>query len=326
LNEIDYGELADELGIRGRRAGNQIYARCPLHSDRTPSFSLNVVTGTWTCHKGCGPGYGRDFPTLVSLVLEIPLIAAHKWVLDHGGLLDNDRLYDRLQRSLEALQPKPETPADPEWKAYWNSLGRKQMPIAFLRRGFDWAFIERWDIRYDEVREHIVIPIFDLAGEHIAIVSRDMRPDAPVRYLNNEGFQKARNLYPLSAQDTGHAIVLVEGPLDALWLRDTGFRGAAMFGSELSLDQIHLLRKARITKIVLAFDNDDAGKTGLHSALMRLLSAGWLFNEIQIAVYPQIARENGTSTKDANDLTKDELRGVFKKLRAVEPKDLMEAN
>ena len=29
---------------------------CPLHADKHPSFSLNLKTGTWKCHAGCGKG------------------------------------------------------------------------------------------------------------------------------------------------------------------------------------------------------------------------------------------------------------------------------
>ncbi|RYZ77787.1 MAG: hypothetical protein EOP05_00550 [Proteobacteria bacterium] len=39
-------------------------ARCPLHPDTNPSFSISIRTGLWKCHAGCGAGdlfqlYGR---------------------------------------------------------------------------------------------------------------------------------------------------------------------------------------------------------------------------------------------------------------------------
>lgn len=31
-------------------------AYCPLHDDATRSLSVNVLTGHWRCHAGCGGG------------------------------------------------------------------------------------------------------------------------------------------------------------------------------------------------------------------------------------------------------------------------------
>ncbi len=50
-------EVAQHLGLRQIRiAGKQLYACCPLHADRTPSFSMNLETTEWKCHAGCGEG------------------------------------------------------------------------------------------------------------------------------------------------------------------------------------------------------------------------------------------------------------------------------
>ena len=35
----------------------QVYALCPFHSDRVPSFTINTTTHQWYCH-GCGEGGG----------------------------------------------------------------------------------------------------------------------------------------------------------------------------------------------------------------------------------------------------------------------------
>ena len=36
--------------------GYQASCRCPLHSDQNPSFSINLESGQWKCHAGCGSG------------------------------------------------------------------------------------------------------------------------------------------------------------------------------------------------------------------------------------------------------------------------------
>ena len=40
--------------FRVSQNGKQAMARCPFHSDRTPSFSVNLITSQWHCHGRCG--------------------------------------------------------------------------------------------------------------------------------------------------------------------------------------------------------------------------------------------------------------------------------
>lgn len=42
--------------------------KCPLHADRSPSFSVNLEKGVWTCHAGCG---GGDIIDLVAKLHDI---------------------------------------------------------------------------------------------------------------------------------------------------------------------------------------------------------------------------------------------------------------
>lgn len=48
-----------ELPLLSR--GREASALCPFHNDRHPSFSVNLETGLWCCHAGCGGGNAFDF-------------------------------------------------------------------------------------------------------------------------------------------------------------------------------------------------------------------------------------------------------------------------
>jgi hypothetical protein len=48
----------DQLG-QHLPSRKQINIRCPLHADREASFSMDLATGLWMCHSGCGHG---NFP------------------------------------------------------------------------------------------------------------------------------------------------------------------------------------------------------------------------------------------------------------------------
>src|SRR5438445_13694799 len=54
---MDTRVILETLGIDIRRErGSEISCRCPLHDDRSPSFSINIDTGLWICYAGCGSG------------------------------------------------------------------------------------------------------------------------------------------------------------------------------------------------------------------------------------------------------------------------------
>ena len=53
---------ADRLGQSFKPNGRgEAVARCRFHSDRNPSFSVNLNNGLWFCHAGCGGGSIFDF-------------------------------------------------------------------------------------------------------------------------------------------------------------------------------------------------------------------------------------------------------------------------
>lgn len=43
-------------GIKLIGSGNERKAKCPLHADKNPSFSVNTKTNLWRCFAGCGGG------------------------------------------------------------------------------------------------------------------------------------------------------------------------------------------------------------------------------------------------------------------------------
>ena len=50
--------------VENLRAGSgsaQAYGKCPLHEDKVSSFSVNLITGLWSCHASCGCGNALTF-------------------------------------------------------------------------------------------------------------------------------------------------------------------------------------------------------------------------------------------------------------------------
>ena len=115
-SDIDYFQLARELGITGRASNDQLVTRCPLHPDTKPSFSLNTRSGLWTCFAGCGTG---NFESLVHKVLGGTRAEALDWLAQQRALLPvpNPNL---VERSIQKLG------GTPQWMEIFADAGRSE--------------------------------------------------------------------------------------------------------------------------------------------------------------------------------------------------------
>jgi DNA primase len=52
---VDLGQLVAERGIRLQRRGRHLFALCPFHQEKTPSFVVTLHRGLFHCF-GCGLG------------------------------------------------------------------------------------------------------------------------------------------------------------------------------------------------------------------------------------------------------------------------------
>jgi DNA primase len=52
-SRIDLAQVAAERGLALQRKGRQLYALCPFHREKTPSFTISPEGGLFHCF-GCG--------------------------------------------------------------------------------------------------------------------------------------------------------------------------------------------------------------------------------------------------------------------------------
>ena len=285
MPEYDYAMLAKLLGIKGRLGTDQLVGLCPLHRDRKPSFSLNIHTGLWTCFSGCGAG---SFTQLVSKINGVSIRQAHDWVLRNADIIP---------------EPEPEAPPDMAWRVRWHSIGRLELPQWWFDRGFTWEDADCWDIRWDEAQTQLVIPFYH-GDELLGTISRNLVREFP-KYINSPKLPRSKYLFGL-AQDAGPLILLVEGPLDAIWLVKNQIPSAALLG--LNMSQDHILAMRGIREICLALDNDFAGQTASYAICDALVASGRLLSQVTTLRLPK-------GIKDAGECPADELR------RAVENRE-----
>ncbi|MCP4599855.1 MAG: toprim domain-containing protein [Proteobacteria bacterium] len=126
----------------------------------------------------------------------------------------------------------------------------------------------------------IAIPIHDAEGELVAYAGRwpGEPPEGEGKYRLPPKFAKSLvlfNLHRARQVGDGHPLILVEGFFDCLALWQHGYRRTvAVMGSSLSEEQAALGVETvgRDGRVLLFFDEDEAGRKGREDALTRLAS------------------------------------------------------
>ncbi len=293
-------------------AGKSYKGLCPFHREKTPSFHVDRDKGLFYCF-GCGTGGDVfkflalterfTFPEAVEYVagrvgIELPrrrrtTREADKddlfEVIDDASLAfhqalgfpDNAAmLYLRERRVPKEIIEKYGFGYAPDsWDYIFTRLARKhgekklELTGLIMPRKTGGGY-------YDRFRNRLMIPIHSETGALAGFGGRSLDGSDP-KYLNSpesELFNKSRLLYNLHRSKDGmrriDRAILVEGYFDAIAIDHAGVPGVvASMGTSLTSGQASLLRRFT-TRVVIAYDGDDAGRAATLRAAPVLLSAG----------------------------------------------------
>ncbi len=293
-------------------AGKSYKGLCPFHREKTPSFHVDRDKGLFYCF-GCGTGGDVfkflalterfTFPEAVEHVaarvgIELPRRRKTSKESDKDDLLEI--IDDASAAFHQAL----------EWgeNAARHYLDERGVPDEIRKKyGFGYA-PDSWDYvlsrlarkygektlesaglvmprksgtgYYDRFRNRLMIPIHRETGALVGFGGRSLDGSEP-KYLNSPDsdlFNKSRLLYNLHrSKDAMRRIdraILVEGYFDAIALDHASVPGVvASMGTSLTSGQASLLRRFT-TRVVIAYDGDDAGRNATLRAAPILLAAG----------------------------------------------------
>ena len=122
---------------------------------------------------------------------------------------------------------------------------------------------------YDTFRNRIIFPIYNTDSQIVGFGGRiiDKNTNLP-KYLNSPDspiFKKGNELFRINIKKKGFAM-LMEGYLDVLTAQKNGFENAvASLGTAFTEEQAQLLKKYT-DKILISYDNDEAGKNAVIKA------------------------------------------------------------
>jgi len=317
---VDIVDIASDH-TRLKRSGRSYTGLCPLHKEKTPSFTVDPEQGLFYCF-GCGQGgdaiklhmllSGDDFPTAIESLAGrygIPLPARRS--RREGGSEEID-----VQTALEAAQTffQERLAKAPEIRGYlerrqiapelierygigfapdsWDALHSSLTPKISLRQLEAAGLIGRSERRgnkpYDRFRNRLMFPIRNAAGRLVGFGGRAMGED-PAKYINSpetDRFQKRYLLFGLdqakrAARESGRLLV-VEGYFDQLAAVASGVEWAvASMGTSLTPEQARLAARF-VDEVIVGYDGDNAGEEASRRALPVLLGAGMTVRRLRL--------------------------------------------
>ena len=310
LGRVDIVDVIESY-LPLKRAGANLVACCPFHSEKTPSFTVSPTKQFYHCF-GCG-AHGSAIGFLIEYgamgyVEAVKDLAARTGmrmpeftptVQEAAKQAQSEELTDLLQRAAQF---------------YRAELKRSEAAITYLKgRGLTGEIAARFQLgyapagwqslaaafenyqanalveaglviqgedgkRYDRFRDRIMFPIINQRGQVIGFGGRVMDKSEP-KYLNSPEtplFEKGRELYGLfqarqSIRAAGRVLV-VEGYMDVVALAQYGVGYAvATLGTATTTWHVQKLLR-QADEVVFCFDGDAAGKRAAWRALENSLS------------------------------------------------------
>jgi DNA primase len=278
--------------------GLELRLRCPFHEDKTPSFSINAETGKFHCF-GCHAKGGDIFDFVVAKE-QISVgdrtksrrqaaLLLQDWfgVVAEATPAPEKSAAAETSAPIEDVTPAPEEPEGPinpplEWtfkhlnnrhSYLTQDRGLKDITIDFFGLGHH--------VGKGIMHNRICIPIHDEHGQLVSYAGRwpadSGWPEKSQKYQLAPGFRKSRVLFNLhrAREHAAEGLIVVEGFFAVFEFWQRGRKNVvALMGSSMSTEQERLIVETVGPKgrVLLALDDDEAGRRGSDDAVKRLSS------------------------------------------------------
>lgn len=240
---------------RGRVRGEKFLACSPFRSERRPSFAVHLETGVWIDSGAHNEEWKKgNLVKLLAFLRNETYEETEEYLLTKYGIPeDEDEL--TLNPSLSLEEKKPRIIAPDELKPY-----QFRHPYLERVRRIPEEVQRIFRIGYDRQNRAVTFPWMDRRGNIVNVKFRSI--DSKVFWYMSGG-QRVRNhvyglyfIYRLGKKTA----YLVESEIDAMYLWSQGYPAIALGGANLSDEQRKLILQSPIEKLILATDNDRAGR------------------------------------------------------------------
>lgn len=310
MNEIE--EIKQRLNIVDligqyvslKKAGANYKAICPFHQEKTPSLMVSPEKQIWRCF-GCGKG-GSVFDFVMEaeslefgdalklLAQKAGVILRPRTQAEHQTRSRKERLF-QLNGLIAKIYQKIlwETASGKPAQKYLKNRGVSDKTLKDFMIGFAPRNLNLKNLVFkhgflagelaqagnpEKFFDRVMFPVFDVLGNVIGFTGRSLNNNEP-KYLNSPEtpvFNKSRVLYGLNfakgAIKEKDFVVLVEGQMDVIMLHQAGVtQSVAASGTAVTESHIQILSKYT-PNFMLAFDNDEAGRTATRKIIELLLT------------------------------------------------------
>jgi DNA primase len=261
----NWGIVLLDAGINVPQYETEFNIPCPLHSDRVASCAINLDKGVWICFAGCGSG---SLQGLLVDFLGVPRLKIDSMIMDSSTKIFDVNMFDEFEENAV--------------KTYDLQGNAKRLPNwAMEDRGFEIRSLVDWGCRLAE-ENGLEIPVRDMDNRIVGSITR--RPLKEPKYLYSKGLPKSKILFGAERiKESVPCVFIVEGALDAIWLHQHGYNAVALLGMNLSKQQGEILRRVRTSEIVIATDNDEAGRRAGES-IRACISGSFVVSYIELPV------------------------------------------
>jgi len=231
-----------------------------VEDDWKNKFSINTTTGLWQDFKAHRQG---NFIQFVAQTEKISYLQAESKVVFEN--IEEDYVYtppkSRIVQTKLDIDSSSWIPID-VYSCY-NSNTSVQLAWKYLwdRKLFNMEFPqdEPYYLASDgDYKNRIIIPFRGIDGAIYFFQARSLSGEGP-KYLNPENMKASNFLYPYL---NSNEVMVCEGPLDAISLQLEGINATSTMGSSPSIFQLEIMKEGNC-KIIIAYDNDGAGKRGI---------------------------------------------------------------
>ncbi len=347
LVRVDIVDLVDSH-VPLKKAGSNYVARCPFHSEKTPSFSVNRKKQFYHCF-GCGAGGNA-----ISFLMAFSHLDFVEAIEDLAGFVgvdvprealsyqrdkqDYSALYSVLEQSavfyVDQLRNNPEGQVAVEYLKKRGLSGdvAREFSLGYAPNEWD-ALASKFDNKllldagmlvskesggsYDRFRGRLIFPIRDKRKRVIGFGARVLDDSLP-KYLNSPEtgvFSKGKELYGLSEllekESKPKRILVVEGYMDVLALAQFGVSySVAALGTATTKTHLDLLFRFT-SEIIFCFDGDAAGQKAAWKAVQEVFPCLKDGRQVRIMMMPE--------GQDPDSLIRDQgLDGFEGKIEAAQ--------
>ena len=294
-SKIDIVDFISDY-VQLKKSGQNYKALCPFHAEKTPSFMVSQSKQIFHCF-GCG--IGGDVVSFFMKHENLSFNEAVQYISKKAGIKIKEFTFDKdlSEKREKLLNINKEAEkffiknlnGSGVAKTYLKNRGVEESSlhsfstgyapnerdglIKYLKKiGYSDSLIKDAGLAVsderglrDVFRGRIIFPIYNYQNDVIAFGGRVLDDSLP-KYLNSPEtgiFKKGETLFALNLakeeiRKKGYAII-VEGYLDTIVCHQYGFKNTvAPLGTALTSRQLQRL-KPLTGKVVLVFDNDEAG-------------------------------------------------------------------